>query len=76
MLNDLAGRRSQIENIESKEEIRVVHAVTPLAETMGYSTDLRTITHGIAKFTMELSHYAKMTPLDQKKVVQKVTGFS
>lgn len=75
-MTDLTHRRSQAIEVDCKEDMRVVQAITPLAETMGYSSALRSKTHGMATFTMEFSHYAKMTPHDQQIAIQKVTGFS
>lgn len=43
---------------------------------MGYSTALRTITSGIATFTMEFSHYEAMNSADQAAVIKAITGFS
>jgi len=37
--------------------ITKVMAEVPLAETFGYSTDLRSMTQGQGTFTMELSKY-------------------
>ena len=75
-MTDLTHRRSQVEEVDSKEDIRVVQAITPLAETIGYSSVLRSKTHGMASFTMEFSHYSKMSPHDQQNAIQRVTGFS
>jgi elongation factor G len=38
--------------------IQAVHAMVPLAEMFGYSTDLRSTTQGRGVFTMEFDHYS------------------
>ncbi|XP_050404706.1 ribosome-releasing factor 2, mitochondrial isoform X1 [Patella vulgata] len=75
VLGDLTKRRSHIRNVEATDNDKIIEAVTPLAELMGYCTTLRTITSGTATFSMEFSHYEKMTLHDQNLVVKKLTGF-
>ena len=76
ILADLAQRRSHIDEIQSRQDTRVVRAITPLSELVGYSTAIRTISSGMATFTMELSHYEHMTLVEQAKAVERVTGFA
>lgn len=76
VLGDLSQRRSHINTINTRQNIKLVDVVTPLAELRGYSTDLRTITSGTATFSMELSHYQQMSMEDQKRVIESVTGFA
>lgn len=54
---------------------QVVNTTTPLAELMGYSTDLRTITSGTAIFSTEFLNYQKMSPIDEEEAVKSVRGF-
>ena len=39
---------------------QIVHAMVPLAETFGYSTDLRSLTQGRASYSMEFDHYEEV----------------
>ncbi|XP_071080467.1 ribosome-releasing factor 2, mitochondrial-like isoform X1 [Haliotis cracherodii] len=75
VLSDLAQRRSHIESIAPRDDVRVVETMTPLAELMGYSTDIRTITSGTAMVSMEFSHYELMSVQQQNKAIEKVLGF-
>ncbi|XP_064602469.1 ribosome-releasing factor 2, mitochondrial-like [Liolophura sinensis] len=75
VMSDLAQRRSHIQGVEAREQVRVVKAITPLSEMMGYSTVLRSITSGTAFFSMELAQYEVMSLSEQNKVLQKLTGF-
>ncbi|KAL8564510.1 hypothetical protein ACOMHN_003268 [Nucella lapillus] len=76
VLGDLSQRRSNINAVSSRQDLKMVDAVTPLAELVGFSTDLRTITSGTATVSMELSHYQPMAVADQNQVIQNVTGFA
>ncbi len=57
VLSDLGGRRSRIRSIEGQEDVQIVRALVPLAETFGYITTLRSLTQGRASQSMEFSHY-------------------
>ena len=41
----------------------------PLAETFGYSTDLRSMTQGQGTFTMEFSKYRRVPASIQEEIV-------
>ncbi|XP_074659810.1 ribosome-releasing factor 2, mitochondrial-like [Tubulanus polymorphus] len=75
VLGDLAQRRGQILNIQARHDVRSINAIVRLEEMMGYSTVLRTITSGTATFSMHLDSYAPMSALEQKTVIQKLTGY-
>jgi elongation factor G len=57
VLGDLNSKRAKIKSIEGQEEIQVVRALVPLAETFAYTTSLRSLTQGRATHTMEFSSY-------------------
>eukprot|EP00871_Galdieria_phlegrea_P004366 jgi/Galph1/4930/GphlegSOOS_G3511.1 len=69
VIADITGptRRGMIMTLDTEEEAfnhfnektlqKVIVARVPLKSMLGYSTDLRTITHGSASFTMELLGY-------------------
>lgn len=75
VLADLTRRRAAIHNIANRGETRTLIALVPLAELLGYSTDLRTITSGLASFTMEFQEHQAMGSLDEGRVIKEVTGF-
>ncbi|NXE44629.1 RRF2M factor, partial [Casuarius casuarius] len=70
-LADLAQRRGSIQEIQSRQDNRVVVAVVPLAETMGYSTVLRSLTSGSATFTLELASYQALNSHEQSALLQR-----
>ncbi|XP_051875288.1 ribosome-releasing factor 2, mitochondrial [Pristis pectinata] len=74
VLADLAQRRGNIQEIQNRLDNGVVLASVPLAEMMGYSTVLRTLTSGNATFTLELSSYERMSPQDQNTLFNKMMG--
>ncbi|KAL8203728.1 UNVERIFIED_CONTAM: G elongation factor, mitochondrial 2 [Gekko kuhli] len=76
VLGDLAQRRGSIQEIQSRQDNKVVIASVPLAEMMGYSTVLRTLTSGSGTFALELASYQAMSPHEQTALVNKRIGLA
>ncbi|XP_057597034.1 ribosome-releasing factor 2, mitochondrial isoform X3 [Hippopotamus amphibius kiboko] len=76
VLADLAQRRGSIQEIQTRQDNKVVIGFVPLAEIMGYSTVLRTLTSGSATFALELSNYQAMNPQDQSTLLSQRSGLS
>ncbi|XP_066097348.1 ribosome-releasing factor 2, mitochondrial isoform X5 [Saccopteryx bilineata] len=76
VLADLAQRRGNIQEIQTRQDNRVVIGFVPLAEIMGYSTVLRTLTSGSATFALELSNYQAMNPQDQSTLLNWRNGLT
>ncbi|XP_072310588.1 ribosome-releasing factor 2, mitochondrial [Eucyclogobius newberryi] len=74
VLGDLAQRRGTIRDIQSRRYDKVLLAMVPLAEMMGYSTILRSLTSGTATFSLELDTYEAMNPQDQNILLKRVAG--
>jgi elongation factor G len=60
VVGDINARRGIIMGTESMSKVQIVHAMVPLAETFGYSTDLRSLTQGRASYSMEFAHYEEV----------------
>jgi elongation factor G len=68
---ELNKRRGLIISTETVGNTSTIIAEVPLAETFGYSTDLRSMTQGQGVFTMEFAKY-KPTPGNiQKEIVEE-----
>ncbi|KAF7662189.1 hypothetical protein LDENG_00243570 [Lucifuga dentata] len=74
VLGDLAQRRGSVRDIQSRHDNKVLLATVPLAEMMGYSTILRTLTSGNATFSLELDSYEAMNPQEQSTLLKKAAG--
>ncbi|XP_056259889.1 ribosome-releasing factor 2, mitochondrial [Seriola aureovittata] len=74
VLGDLAQRRGTVRDIQSRHDNKVLLATVPLAEMMGYSTILRTLTSGNATFSLELDNYEAMNPQDQNTLLKRMRG--
>ncbi|MFL2634434.1 MAG: elongation factor G [Dehalococcoidia bacterium] len=60
VLGDLNSRRGQVLGSEARGNTQVIHSLVPLAESFGYSTDLRSMTQGRATYSMEFDHYERV----------------
>uniref|UniRef100_A0A670XY09 Elongation factor G2 n=1 Tax=Pseudonaja textilis TaxID=8673 RepID=A0A670XY09_PSETE len=76
VLADLAQRRGSINDVQGRLDNQVVIAAVPLAEMMGYSTVLRSLTSGTATFTLELANYHPMSLYEQNALLNKKTGLA
>nr|XP_020145689.1 ribosome-releasing factor 2, mitochondrial isoform X1 [Microcebus murinus] len=76
VLADLAQRRGNIQEIQTRQDNKVVIGFVPLAEMMGYSTVLRTLTSGSATFALELSTYQAMNPQEQSTLLNRRSGLT
>lgn len=71
VMGDLQSRRAIVEGIDSEGHFQKVIAKVPLAEMDGYSSSLRSITQGRAKFKMALHGY-EAVPFDlQRKLIDE-----
>lgn len=71
VMGDLQSRRAIVEGMDSEGHFQKILAKVPLAEMDGYSSSLRSITQGRAKFKMRFGAYEAM-PFDlQRKLIDE-----
>jgi elongation factor G len=68
VLGDVNARRGHVLDVETFGTLQIIRAQIPLAETFGYTTDLRSMTQGRATHTMEFDHYEIVPPHVAEKV--------
>jgi elongation factor G len=66
----ISGKRGQIEGMDEKGMLKVIHAKVPLAEMFGYTTQLRSMTEGRGNAMMEFDHYDIVPPNVEKEIVE------
>ncbi|HEX5369678.1 MAG TPA: elongation factor G [Dehalococcoidia bacterium] len=57
VLGDINSRRGHVLDVEAFGSLQIIRAQIPLAETFGYTTELRSMTQGRATHTMEFDRY-------------------
>jgi elongation factor G len=66
---ELNSRRGLIVATEVKGALATIEGEVPLAETFGYSTDLRSMTQGQGTFTMEFVRYRRVPASIQEEII-------
>lgn len=69
IMGDLQTRRAVILGMDSEGHYKKIKAKVPLAEMHNYSSSLRSLTQGRAKFTLHFNEYAPVTPDIQQKLI-------
>ena len=69
VIGDLNHRRGRVEGMDSTPKGEVIRANVPMAETLKYASDLRSITGGRGSFAIEFSHYDELPANLMDKVV-------
>ena len=59
---NISSKRGQIDSMDARDMVQVIHAKVPLSEMFGYTTTLRSMTEGRASMTMEFDHYEVVPP--------------
>jgi elongation factor G len=71
VMGDLQSRRGMVEGIDSEGHFQKVIAKVPLAEMHDFSSSLRSITQGRAKFKMQFDSYQPVSYELQRKLTEE-----
>lgn len=69
IMSDLQSRRAMILGIESEGHYQKITAKVPVAELYGFSSSLRTISKGKAKFSRHMEGYQPMDKTQQQEMI-------
>ncbi len=71
IVGDLNSRRGIILGTEMRENFTIVRAEVPLANMFGYATVIRSLSKGMATFTMEMARYARVPESIAKEIIER-----
>jgi elongation factor G len=71
IISDLQSRRGVIEGMDAEGHFTKISARVPLAEMQDYSSSLRSITQGRAKFKLEFAEYSSAPFEIQRKLIDE-----
>jgi elongation factor G len=74
VLGDINSRRGMVQGSEARANTQVVRAIVPLAETFGYTTDLRSMSQGRATSSMEFDHYEQVPSNVAEEIAKRSSG--
>ena len=69
IVSDVSSRRGQVNGLDARGHLQVVHAEIPLSELFGYETDIRSMSQGRASSSMQFSHYSPLPKQLQDKIL-------
>ena len=69
VVGDLTARRGMVTATASSGATARIEGEVPLAETFGYSTDLRSMTQGQGTFTLEFARYRRLPPSIEREII-------
>ena len=72
VVGDLNSRRAHIEGIESYDELSTIRCLVPLAETFGFTGDLRSLSQGRATHTMQFYRYEELPASLAEQIVARM----
>jgi elongation factor G len=71
VMGDLQSRRALVEGMDNERNFRKITAKVPVAEMDGYSSSLRSITQGRAKFSMRFHSYEPVPGDLQRRLMEE-----
>ncbi|MEJ7739808.1 MAG: elongation factor G [Chitinophagaceae bacterium] len=71
VISDLQSRRAMLEGMDTESHFTKILAKVPLAELHDYSSSLRSISQGRAKFKMAIDEYAVVPGDTQRKLIDE-----
>ncbi len=71
IMGDLNSRRGKIMGMDPENSLQKIKAQVPEGEMFNYASDLKSITGGYGKFTMEFSHYDKVPSDIAEKIIEE-----
>ena len=60
IIGDLTSRRARIGSMDACEDARIISAMVPVGNMLGYANTLRSMSQGRAQFTMRFDHYEQV----------------
>ncbi len=71
IVGDINSRRGIILGTESRENYAIIRTEVPLANMFGYATVIRSLSKGMATFTMEMARYARVPKSIAEEIIEK-----
>ena len=71
LVGDLNSRRGMILSTDTRESYTVIRAEVPLACMFGYATVIRSLSKGMATFSMETARYARVPAKIAEEIIEQ-----
>jgi elongation factor G len=74
IIGDLNSRRGHINKVDPQGDTFVIHCLIPIAESFGYTTNLRSLTQGRATHSLEFHSYEQLPQEKMNEILEKAAG--
>jgi elongation factor G len=72
IIGDLNTKRARVQGMNPEDGFNVIEAQVPLAEVLRYAIDLKSMTQGRGRYTIEFSHYEEVPAnITQKLIAER-----
>jgi len=71
IIGDLNTKRAKVQGMIPDEGNQIIEAQVPLAEILRYAIDLRSMTQGRGRYTVEFSHYDEVPAYETQKITSE-----
>ena len=71
IIADLNTKRAKVLGMIPEEGNQIIEAKVPLAEVLRYAIDLRSITQGRGRYTIQFSHYEEVPSYQTQKIISE-----
>ena len=72
IMGDLNAKRARVEAIELRAWTHIIRCYLPLAETFGYTTELRSMSQGRAAYSMEFYRYQEVPKEMAREIITRM----
>ena len=69
IIGDLNTKRARVQGMNPEGDVNIIEAQVPLAEVLHYAIDLKSMTQGRGKYTVEFSHYEEVPAHVSQKII-------
>ncbi|HJM89632.1 MAG TPA: elongation factor G [Dehalococcoidia bacterium] len=74
VLANVNSRRGMVMGSDVRGNTQIISAIIPLAETFGYTTDLRSLTQGRGTASMEFARYEQVPASVAEEITRRIAG--
>jgi elongation factor G len=74
VMSDISGKRGSVHGVDPDGDMATIDAEAPLSEVQRYATDLRALTGGRGRFTIEFDRYLEVPAHVQEELLKALAS--
>ena len=72
VMSDISGKRGSVHGVDPDGDMSTIDAEAPLSEVQRYATDLRALSGGRGRFTIEFDRYVEVPAHVQEEILKQL----